>query len=83
MDNCASWCLQLAFSTSALLFTDEKSLTGTSPGPGRTCTKPVTYTNRGKSSLITEPGAFPCDLLLSEKAGKSSLTEIYQTDGQT
>lgn len=72
---------KLPFSTSALLFTDEKSLMVTSPGPGRTCTIPDTYTDRGRSFLITEPGAFPCDLLLSKKAAKRLLMGKYQTDG--
>lgn len=76
-DNYASWRQQRPFSTSALLFTDEKSLTGISPEPGRTCTKPDTNTDRGKSFLITEPGVFPCDLLLSKKAGKSLLKGKY------
>lgn len=65
-----------------LLYSSQmKSLMGTSPGPGRTCTKPDTYTDRGRSFLITEPGAFPCDLLLSKKAAKRLLMGKYQTDG--
>lgn len=71
------------FHLALLLYTDEKSLTGISPGPGRTCTKLDTNTVRGKSFLITEPGAFPCDLLLSKKAGKSLLRGKYQTDGHS
>lgn len=82
-DNYASWHLQLPFSTSALFFTDEKSLPGTSPGPGRTCTKLDAYTGRGKNFLLTDSGAFLCDLLLSKRAGKSLLRGKYQTDGQT
>lgn len=71
------------FHLALLLYADEKSLTGISPGPGRTCTKLDTNTVRGKSFLITEPGAFPCDLLLSKKAGKSLLRGKYQTDGHS
>lgn len=64
MDRDMSWHLQLPFSTSALLFTDVTRM-GTSPRPGKTCTKWGKCIDRGKSFLITGAGGFPGDSLLS------------------
>lgn len=64
-DRCMSWHLRLPFSTSALLFTGKKSRVGTSPGPGRTCTKWGKCSDRSRIFLITESGGFPGDLLPS------------------
>lgn len=64
MDRYMSWHLQLPFSTSALLFTDVTCM-GTSPGPGRTCTKWGRCTDRDEHLVVTGAGGFPGDLLMS------------------